>query len=187
MAAQRAPSLWVCSETLVNSNMLPYVNSLNAPRQGACAVLDILKLLLRGVWTGRRTCWSGCGRKSGIVCCFFPKTNAQKNPMCVSSNRELRPSGRETVDRQWQSTGCSGRTAVKRSNDSVFKLIEIWKKQKFFFPPLLLLSCQILLSFSARAWHRYGDGPGLTFPQTAFWKRHYISVLIAFCSDAPTF
>lgn len=150
VAAQWAPSLR--SETLVNSNMLPYVNSLNAPRQGACAVLDILKLLLRGVWTGRRTCWSGCGRKSGIVCCFFPKTNAQKNPKCVSSNRELRPFGRETVDRQWQSTGCSGRTAVKRSNDSVFKLIEIWKKQKFFSHHFYF--------WAVRFYCRFLQGPG---------------------------
>lgn len=74
MASQRFHCAATCSFHLP-------VNSLNAPRQGACAVLDILKLLLRGVWTGRRTCWSGSGRKSGTVCCFFPpKTNTHRKP-----------------------------------------------------------------------------------------------------------
>lgn len=140
---------------------------LNAPRQGACALLDILKLLLRGVWTGRRTCWSGCGRKSGIVCCFFfSKTNTYLSPIQTFSIWESEPFGRETIDIQWQCPGCGWRTAVKRCYESVFELSEIWKKQKFFFPPLLLLSCQILLSFSARVWQSYRNGPGLTFLQT---------------------
>lgn len=66
---------------------------------------------------------------------FFPKTNTHLNPVYLPSIVwELKKRGRETVDSQWQCTGRSGRTAVKRCNDSVFKLVEIWKKQKFFFP-----------------------------------------------------
>lgn len=42
------------------------------------------------------------------------------------------------------------------------------RSRSFFPPPLLLLNCQILLSLDAEAWHRHGDGPGLSFsPQTA--------------------
>lgn len=158
--------------TFGNSNMLPSDCELfECASAGRMRSTWHFEVLLRGVWTGRRTCWSGCGRKSGTVCCFFPKTNTHRNPIYMSSVREVKPFGRETVDSEWQCTGCSGRTAVKRCNDSAFKLIEIWKKQKFFFPPLLLLSCQIILSFSARAWHRYGNGPGLTSPQTVLFKQ----------------
>lgn len=45
------------------------------------------------------------------------------------------------------------------------------RSRSFFFSspaPLLLLNCQILLSLDAEAWHRHGDGPGLSFSaQTA--------------------
>lgn len=37
------------------------------------------------------------------------------------------------------------------------------EEAEVFSPPLLLLNCQIILSFDAGAWHRHGDGPGLTF------------------------
>lgn len=149
--------------TFRNRNTLPswmYIslNSLNAPRQGACAVLDILKLLLRGVWTGRRTCWSGCGRKSGIVCCFFPRTNTLLNPIYMPSIWEIKQCGREIVDNQWQRTGCSGRTAVKCCNDSVFKLIEIWKKQKFFSHHFYF--------WAVRIYCRFLQGPGTVWQRT---------------------
>lgn len=140
------------------------VNSLNALRQGACAVLDILKLLLRGVWTGRRTCWSGCGRKSGIVCCFFLKTNTYLKPICMPSTWEMYLCGRETVDSHWQCTGCRGSTAVKRCNDSVFKLIEIWKKQKFFSHHFYF--------WAVRIYCRFLQGPG------KIWERVWTNISV---------
>lgn len=109
-------------------------------------------------------------RKSGIVCCFSAKTNTRLNPISKSSIWEIRQFGLGTDDGQRQCTGCGGRTAVKRCNDA-FKPDRNLEEAEVFPPPLLLLSCQILLSFSARAWHRYGNGPGLTFPRTVHSKK----------------
>lgn len=127
---------------------------------GACAVLDILKLLLRGVWTGRRTCWPGCGRKSGIVCDCFLKTNTRRTRIFKPSIWQIKHFGWETVENHWQRSGRSGRTAGKHCNDSVFQLIEIWKKQKFFFPTTstfelsdsFVVFCKGLAQIWERAW-----------------------------------
>lgn len=73
-----------------------------------------------------------------------------------------------------QSTASDGarHAAEERTHvaSAALKQIEFWKKQKFSPPPLLLLSCPILLSFSAGACHRYGDGPEVTSVRAVFSK-----------------
>lgn len=100
----------------------------------ACAVLDILKLLLRGVWTGRRTCWSVCGRKSGTVRCFFSLPNQRT----FKSWRVCLLTGRRSTAGGQRSRACdnardaAGGPPLDVETRPCFKLIEIWKKQKFF-------------------------------------------------------
>lgn len=93
---------------------------------------------------------------------FFPENEHALIPnFCVSKLWK-----RGHLDGKQSTGSCSGWDAAGSYTYDAktwFKVIEIWKKQKFFLSPLLLLSCQILLSCSAQAWHRYGNRPGLTF------------------------
>lgn len=133
----------------------------------ACAILDILKLLLRGVWTGRRTCWLGCGRESGIVCCFFSPKNLHtlKVRFRVSELR-TKQIGQETVDSRWQCMECGGRTRVL-DYDSVSTDRNLEEAEVFFPHHFYFWTVRFYCRFLQRpGWHEYEDWLGLTFPKT---------------------
>lgn len=90
------------------------------------------------------------------------------NKTSVASGKDAL-NGDEWVDSQWRCTARSGGTDARCKRcvktDRILEEAEV-----FFPPPLLLLSCQVLLSFSAGACHKYGDGPEVASVRAVFSK-----------------
>lgn len=174
--------MWTC----VNSNMLPSqsVNSLNASRYAHAPYLTFWSCF-SGVFEqeGGHVGWAVEENRASSAVFFRKPTYIKTGFICL------------WIEKKGVWTGNSRQSMTvhrmqREDRRTLQRLCLNWSKfgrSRSFFPPLLLLSCQILLSFSAGAWHRYGNGPGLTFPQTVFlkWTLHFNFNCL--CLDVPTF